>query len=535
MKERMKSFILGIGGFITMIVMNPMVALATSNHSDAVQDIMNNERFQGAIQSIEWLTARIDKYSTMVITLSAFFIIVAAMLRNVFAGVYCSNHKLFDEVHKAHEQKTNSELAQKISNASGGKEKIGAMLSAMSSGGGLKNMFLRIIPDFKAMSEFEDENVDPKQYWSKALVQMLGCICIGIFIYNGYYRDTAATVGQFGSEICNRVFNSVDPVSFLDKMTETTSTPPNIYAKDTSSQGKACYTLSMAIYRKSLSEAKGISSTANKEVIMRFAEDMAYKITTKAGELGGSLNVSEDGEAKRLWDSTVYTYKLSSASVNVISDSASLSASMTDSWNGGSDYNFSITPFNNDSTSFNIAAIGEFDTTVKEFMPDTRQTAKLHITFALKSEEYDGTSGSTNIEAKPSSGTTTVTSIGPLEMEVNDRSGLTSTSAGYRMPISQVTSTMLKGSSSKFAEAIETKLKEMLGENASNVIITDIRCTGGWDTGNVITLKPSGGNEYRSGTITFKVSFSATIKSGDNNEEPFNGVTTATLIFTSGS
>ena len=45
--------------------------VSATTHNDAVADIMNDDRFQGAIASIEWLTSRVDHWFTMIITATA--------------------------------------------------------------------------------------------------------------------------------------------------------------------------------------------------------------------------------------------------------------------------------------------------------------------------------------------------------------------------------------------------------------------------------------------------------------------------------
>ena len=256
--------ILAIASFST-----PVYASATT--SNAVQDIMNNERFQGAISSIEWLTTRVDYWFTMIISATAFFIISSALLKNACAGAYCSNHKFWDKVAEAHEKNDSLNLA-------GIKDYFTGKQFMQTTGGGIRDALLGLVPNIKALTDFDDADIEPKQYFMKAIPQMLACIIIGVFIYNGYYRDTASTVGSFGSEICNRVFSSVDPTAFVDKLSQTTSTPENIYENDQTLQGEDIYALSSSIYKAYLSIATDLSSTEAKTSLMRDSEKLAYDI-----------------------------------------------------------------------------------------------------------------------------------------------------------------------------------------------------------------------------------------------------------------
>lgn len=251
----------------------PVFAQSTS--SSAVQDILKDERFKGALSSISWLTNQIDKYFTMAISLTAFFIISGALLKNVCAGAYVSNHKFWDKVAEAHE-KTEALTLAGIGQYFSGKQFLN------TQAGSLKDAVLGIIPNIKALTDFDDADIEPKTYFIKAIPQMLACVIIGVFIYNGYYRDTAAVVGDFGSEILNRVFSSVDPATFVDKITETTKTPDNIYANDSTLQGKDCYEISRTLYKVLLSNSTELSSESQKESLMRDAEHVAYTLTNNS-------------------------------------------------------------------------------------------------------------------------------------------------------------------------------------------------------------------------------------------------------------
>ena len=152
---------------------------------DAVNDILMDNRFAGAIESISFITKFVDHWFTVIITATAFFIISAAMLRNVMAGAYCSNHKFWDKVAEAHEK------SDAISIASIGQYVSGKQFMN-TTGGGLRDALLGLVPNIKAWTDFDDVDIEPKQYFMKAIPQMLACVIIGVFIYNGYYRNTAA-------------------------------------------------------------------------------------------------------------------------------------------------------------------------------------------------------------------------------------------------------------------------------------------------------------------------------------------------------
>lgn len=253
--------------FVFMLAPQTVYASGTTT-ADAVQDIMNHDRFQGAIETIEFITTRVDFWFTALITATSFFIISAALLKNACAGAYVANQKFWNEVAKAHEARDAQSIIQNIQGLKG----------IFNEAGGLRNFLLSIIPNIKALTDFDDADLEPKAYFMRAIPQMLACVIIGVFIYNGYYRDTAATVGSFGSEICNRVFASVDPVTFVDKITQTTATPENLYANDPTLQGKAIHALSSDLYKTYISITKNMTAIESKTSLMRDCEKMAYEI-----------------------------------------------------------------------------------------------------------------------------------------------------------------------------------------------------------------------------------------------------------------
>ena len=225
---------------------------------DAIADIMNDERFEGAIGSISSITGFVDIWFTRIITFVAFFIISAAMLKNVCAGAYCANSKFWDKVAEAHQKSEAVTLA-------GMKDAFKNV--GNTSVGGLRDALLGIVPNIKAWTDFDDADIEPKAYFMKAIPQMIGCVIIGIFIYNGYYRDTAATVGSMGSEIIERTLGSVNPESFINKIFNTTGWPDWPTEHDPSKQGQFEYKICKEIQSLVASEYSDVDTTEEKKCI----------------------------------------------------------------------------------------------------------------------------------------------------------------------------------------------------------------------------------------------------------------------------
>ena len=81
--KKLSKFLVMFNSLCLMILLNATSVFASQSSSgNAVYDIMNNPRFVGAVESIEWLTLRVDYWFTVVISATAFFIISTALLKN---------------------------------------------------------------------------------------------------------------------------------------------------------------------------------------------------------------------------------------------------------------------------------------------------------------------------------------------------------------------------------------------------------------------------------------------------------------------
>ena len=230
-----------------------------SGDANAVADILNNQRYEGAIESIQAVTEIVDTGFTMFITFIAFFIISAAMLRNVLAGAYCAYPKFWDKVDAAHKEVQDTGWVTRIKGLSSSYQNINA--------GSFGKALLRILPNIKMLTDFEEEAIEPKSYFIKAIPQMIAVVIIGVFIYNGYYRDTAATVSNFGSELFKRVLLSADPVSIYDRITGAAGRPEFATDSDKTDEGQLINKISEKCYSKVISTYSDVKGSANKAAL----------------------------------------------------------------------------------------------------------------------------------------------------------------------------------------------------------------------------------------------------------------------------
>lgn len=287
--KRLKHTLLVITS-VLMYMMTSMTVFAEetttyADSGDAINDILLNPRYSGAISSISGITNFIDKYFVMFISFTAFFIISCAILKNVCAGAYCSYPKFWDKVDAAHKANEAQSLSSVV-NYFKGKQFMN------TSGGSFKNFILGFIPNFKAFTDFEDNEIDAKAYWYRAIPQMIFCIMIGIFIYNGYYRDTAATVGRFGSEAFVRVMAAADPVELVNRISSTTGTPDFATDGATDRYSKLVNGISHKVYRTCMTRYYDITTAAAKE---QMAASIESWVSDNVSSICGEYTSDEDG------------------------------------------------------------------------------------------------------------------------------------------------------------------------------------------------------------------------------------------------
>jgi len=236
-------------------------AVAVKDTGNAINDILNNKRYSGAMSSIQKLTNFVDQYFIIIISIVAFFIISAALLKNACAGAYCANSKFWDKVALAH-QKSDAYSLSTL------KDYFGQQKFMQTSPAGIRDFLLGLVPNIKAFTDFEDADIEPKQYFMRSIPQMIACVIIGIFIYNGYYRDTAAVVGSFGAETFERIMTNADPVALADKLYNTTGRPKTAFDVDKTNVGQFGKEISTKAYSAQVTKFSDINGATVKSAIM---------------------------------------------------------------------------------------------------------------------------------------------------------------------------------------------------------------------------------------------------------------------------
>lgn len=255
------------------------------NYSQVTVDILQNPKYAGAIDSVSWLTNWIDSGFGMVITIVAFLIILVAMFKNVLAAAYCAYPKFWDRVDAAHKEVESMGWIQQFKDT---------FMTKDVNSGSFSNAIMRILPNIKSFTDFEGDTVRPKTYFIRAIPQMILCIVIGAFIYNGYYRDTAAKVVDFGSEMISRVLLEVDPIAVFDQFTGSAGRP--VFASDGSEipQQQLVNKIATTVYNAVIGEYNDIDGSDAKRAL---ANTIEGKINTWVSELESINGTYVDGES----------------------------------------------------------------------------------------------------------------------------------------------------------------------------------------------------------------------------------------------
>lgn len=239
------------------------------------------------ISTISGVTDLVDSAFMTVITFVAFFIISVALLRNVLAGAYCAFPKFWDQVHDAHKENEDKAFFESIK---GIKDSY-----KTASMGTLKTAVFRIVPDIKVMTDFDEGELSAKDYFIKAIPQMIIVVIIGVFIYNGYYRDFTSLVASTGAEFIDRTILSFDPVGAFDTLMNTSGRPA--FASDDSMDefGKRKNRIANDIYDQIITKYTDIKDADTKAALAGQIDNVVDEIFSFDGSWESGWLGNEDG------------------------------------------------------------------------------------------------------------------------------------------------------------------------------------------------------------------------------------------------
>lgn len=190
--------------------MNLMGIILTANVG-ADQDLFSEAWTEGNLYAISDLVEMLGSFCCTVISIVGFGIVIFSILKNAMSGLYVVNPTFWDKVDDIKNQAVNgmsgtvNELVGK-SNGNYAAQKVG----------GLFTFLLGLIPNIKALTDFDDGvPVDKKQYFMKSIPLLVAQIFIGMLIFFGYPAKIAEWIGDGATYAVNAIITNVDPIEVV--------------------------------------------------------------------------------------------------------------------------------------------------------------------------------------------------------------------------------------------------------------------------------------------------------------------------------
>lgn len=248
-------------------------------------NLFNPAWTSGNLSAISPIVTVIGYIAMCVISIGGFFMVILPITRNVINGIVVVAPNLCDKIDQAHKLK--------IGLGAGAPE--GGNQVQMFIGTGV-TILLSFIPNFKALSDFDEGVKDPKAYMLIAIPMMCVYIFIGVFIFYGYPAKVADKFAEAGTSFIDMALNNVDPAEWVEKIPTMLAKPDFGTKGATDQQSKNVYTASGALYRAVVSKHPEMTkdsrvtvsraiesyiSTAMSE-ITEYSDDINYKMTVDA-------------------------------------------------------------------------------------------------------------------------------------------------------------------------------------------------------------------------------------------------------------
>lgn len=171
-------------------------------------NLFNPEYTSGDLSKIAPLVRIGQAVSVCIISIIGFSIVISTVLKQALHGLYATNPQLWDRVDEVHRMK----IAESLGKIKGGGNEITNLL------GFLQSFIFSLLPNVKAVTEFDGDTVDPKTFFTKSLPVACLYMFIGVFIFYGYTTKFGEKVSQFGTEVLDNFFLRVDPIAWAQKI-----------------------------------------------------------------------------------------------------------------------------------------------------------------------------------------------------------------------------------------------------------------------------------------------------------------------------
>lgn len=184
---------------------------------NAATDLFAPEWTTGNLFEIQGVVNFLGGIAVVVISVVGFGIVIFSILKNAISGLYVVNPPFWDRVDELKSDAV--EGVKGVINDTMGKSNN---LAAKKLGGALTWM-LSIIPNIKALTDFDDSDgqvVDKKQYFLKSIPLLVVHIFIGAMIFLGYPTKIATWFGNAGTYAIDAFLNNVDPVEAIQRISD---------------------------------------------------------------------------------------------------------------------------------------------------------------------------------------------------------------------------------------------------------------------------------------------------------------------------
>lgn len=169
------------------------------------QNLFKPEYLEGNLSIIPMVTAVIGAVVLSIVSVVGFCLTLMPIAKNALHGLYSVFPKFFDMVAEAKAAQSGI-LSQK-----GGSQARIAL-------GSIARVLLCMVPNVRTITDFDDELLDPKAYFIKAIPWMCLQVFMGVFIFFGYPARIANKVSTFGTSVFDVVLLNVDPVAWVEKL-----------------------------------------------------------------------------------------------------------------------------------------------------------------------------------------------------------------------------------------------------------------------------------------------------------------------------
>lgn len=220
-------------------------------------NLFNPKWTQGRLESIAPVVSIVSMISVWIISLGGLFLVVLPIIRFVINAIVVSAPRLCENIDEAHK-------------ASLGFDKNNILGSGLT-------LFLKIVPNFKALSDFERGIQDPKTFFLKGIPMFCTYTFIGTFVHYGYFSKFGQKFSQMTLGAIDMILDNVDPQAAIEAL-PTLYAKPKFNSEDSSNpKDKAMYSISKALYARMSSEYSNLTKEAR--------VSLARQIDNKIGSL----------------------------------------------------------------------------------------------------------------------------------------------------------------------------------------------------------------------------------------------------------